>query len=166
MYYYAPSRADLICDLLVLRTWTPAEVSAVLDDVRPPHWADGFPTGPDREVVRLFAEHPDWLTEFGHRQMVDRASGLVVGAIGLFWPPDDGVFEVGYGVAPSARGRGFATEAVATSAAHALSVAEVHTVTAHVEPDNKPSVRALEKAGFTVDGADPERGTIRYFLRA
>ncbi|WP_459546603.1 hypothetical protein [Nocardia sp. X0981] len=37
--------------------------------------------------------------------MLERDTGLVVGSIGLFWPPSAGVLEIGYGIVPSRRGR-------------------------------------------------------------
>src|SRR6202021_1753542 len=42
---------------------------------------------------------------WGHRQVVERASGLVVGGIGFFGPPLDAEVEIGYGIGPSREGR-------------------------------------------------------------
>ena len=75
-------------------------------------------------------------------------SGLAVGAIGLFWPPDDGVIEVGYGVVESRRGRGYATEATRAMTAFGLTAPGVDEVFADVELANAASVRVLEKAGL------------------
>ncbi|WP_211288933.1 GNAT family N-acetyltransferase [Actinophytocola xinjiangensis] len=145
---------SLITDRLILRSWSNPEVTAVLDGQRPPHWAEDFPAEGDRVIAGLFAEHPLWLGEFGHRQVIERHTGLVVGSIGLFWPPSDGTVEIGYGIVASRRGLGYASEATGALTAFVLGNAGVHTVEAEVELSNPASVRVLEKAGFRRSGAD------------
>ncbi|MET9961697.1 GNAT family N-acetyltransferase [Streptomyces sp. NPDC006326] len=142
------AHAELTTDRLVLRPWTAAEAAAVLDDSRSAQWADDFPAEGDRVIAGLFEQYPAWLGEHGHRLVVERDSGLVVGSIGLFWPPDEGILELGYGIVPSRRGRGYAPEATRALAAFALTAPGVHTVVAGVESSNPASVRVLEKAGF------------------
>ncbi|MEU0006011.1 GNAT family N-acetyltransferase [Streptomyces sp. NPDC006314] len=142
------AHAELTTDRLVLRPWTMAEATAVLDDTRSAHWADDFPAEGDRVVAGLFEQHPAWLGEHGHRLIIERDSGLVVGSIGLFWPPSEEVLEIGYGIVASRRGRGYATEATRALAAFALTAPGVHTVVADVESTNPASARVLEKAGF------------------
>ncbi|MEU4342242.1 GNAT family N-acetyltransferase [Nocardia sp. NPDC023852] len=139
---------ELTTERLVLRSWTSDEASAVLGDRRGAVWAADFPAEGDRVIAGLLTKHPDWLGPFGHRLIIERVSGFVVGSIGLFWPATDGQLEIGYGIVASRRGRGYATEATRALAAHALTAPEVHTVSAEVELSNPPSVRVLEKAGF------------------
>ncbi|MGY0062269.1 GNAT family N-acetyltransferase [Streptomyces sp. LZ34] len=146
----SPSSAhdDLTTDRLVLRTWTTAEATAVLGDTRSAHWADDFPAEGDRVIAGLFDQHPHWLGAYGHRLIIERDSGLVVGSTGLFWPPSDGTLEIGYGIVASRRGRGYAPEATRALAEFALTAPDVHTVFASVELSNPSSLRVLEKAGF------------------
>ncbi|GGT23266.1 hypothetical protein GCM10010271_28510 [Streptomyces kurssanovii] len=144
----SPAHADVVTERLILRSWTTSEAAAVLDDAHSTHWADDFPAEGDRVVAGLFDQHPAWLDAYGHRLIIERGSGLVVGSIGLFWPPSEGVLEIGYGIVASRRGRGYAPEATRSLAEFALTVPEVHTVSANVELSNPPSVRVLEKAGF------------------
>ncbi|WP_039946239.1 GNAT family N-acetyltransferase [Streptomyces sp. NRRL S-118] len=139
---------DLSTERLVLRPWPPAEITAVVDDGRLPHWAADFPADGDRVIAGFLAGHPAAPGAHGHRQIVERASGLVVGSIGLFWPPTDGVVEFGYGIVASRRGRGYATEAARAVVEFALSAPEVRAVCAGVELSNPASVRVLEKAGL------------------
>ncbi|MFI9051785.1 GNAT family N-acetyltransferase [Streptomyces sp. NPDC053427] len=139
---------QLTTERLVLRPWTTAEATAVLGDIRSAHWADDFPAEGDRVIAGLFEQHPAWFGEHGHRLIIERDSGLVVGSIGLFWPPTGGIVEIGYGLVASRRGRGYATEATRALADFALALPEVHTVAAGVELSNPASVRVLEKAGF------------------
>jgi RimJ/RimL family protein N-acetyltransferase len=153
---------DLRTERLILRVWTAAEAATVTEGGRLDDWAEGFPAEGDEVIAPLLAAEPEWLGPFGHRLIVERESGLVVGSLGLFWPPSDGAVELGYGVAPSRRGRGYAPEAVRALTAHAFTAPEVKAVFAHVEPSNPASVRVLEKAGFTPSGPGAEEGTVRY----
>ncbi|MEV8018089.1 GNAT family N-acetyltransferase [Streptomyces sp. NPDC086554] len=139
---------DLTTDRLVLRPWPVDEVTAVLEDRRMAHWAEDFPADEGRVIAGFIADRPDALSPYGQRQIIERASGLVVGAIGLFWPPSDGALEIGYGTVASRRGRGYAPEATRALTAYALTLPEVHTVYADVELSNPASARVLEKAGL------------------
>ncbi|MGW2325208.1 GNAT family N-acetyltransferase [Streptomyces sp. NPDC001700] len=122
-----------------------------------PYWAGDFPAEGDQVIAGLFAEHPDWLGPYGHRLIIERATGLVVGSIGLFWPPSDGAVEIGYGIVPSRRGRGYAPEATRALTAFALGAPGVHAVHATVELSNPASVRVLEKSGFRRHGTSPDQ---------
>lgn len=160
-----PTHPDLTTDRLVLRSWTAAEVTAVVDGARPRHWAGDFPAEGDHVIAGLFAEHPAWLGPYGHRQIIERTTGLVIGSIGLFWPPSDGAVEIGYGIVPSRRGHGYAPEASRALTAFALGAPGVHTVHATVELSNPPSIRVLEKSGFQRHGAPLDQNTARYQAR-
>lgn len=75
--------------------------------------------------------------------------GRLIGDIGYKGPPDDsGTIEIGYGLVPSARGCGFAVEAVRALVSWALARPGVMRVVATVEPGNAPSERVLERSGF------------------
>jgi RimJ/RimL family protein N-acetyltransferase len=75
--------------------------------------------------------------------------------------PDGGMVEIGYGVAPSAEGRG-----VATSLVHALCdfgfSSGASVIRAHTLPDGFASQRVLSKNGFKLIGQfeDPDDGTV------
>ncbi|MGW2916837.1 GNAT family N-acetyltransferase [Streptomyces angustmyceticus] len=140
--------ADLTTDRLVLRPWSGAELTAVIREARLAHWAADFPAEGDRVIAGVIAEAPEGPAEYGHRQIVERSTGLVVGSLGLFWPPRDGYVEFGYGVVASRRGRGYASEAGRALVEFALTAPGVHTVQADVELSNPASVRVLEKAGL------------------
>ncbi|MFC9234890.1 GNAT family N-acetyltransferase [Streptomyces decoyicus] len=144
----SPAHADVITKRLVLRCWTTSEATAVRADTRSTHWAGDFPAEGDRVIASLFDQNPAWLGAYGHRLIIERQSGLVVGSIGLFWPPSQGILEIGYGVVASRRGQGYATEATRALAEFALTTSAVLTVSANVELSNPASVRVLEKAGF------------------
>ena len=81
-------------------------------------------------------------------QVREASSGLAVGGIGFFGPPDaDGAVELGYGLVAAARGRGYATEALIG----ALGIAAAHgarLVRADTDLPNTASQGVLTKAGF------------------
>ncbi|HEX2316711.1 MAG TPA: GNAT family N-acetyltransferase [Thermomonospora sp.] len=158
--FFTLSDTDLTTDRLVLRSWTPGEVSAVVSGDRPAHWAGDFPAEGDQVIAGLFAENPGWLSEYGHRLVIERETGLVVGSVGLFWPPADGALEIGYGIVPSRRGLGYAPEATRALTEFAFTAPDVRSVHATVELANPASVRVLDKAGFRLSGTDET--TARY----
>ncbi|MFI8520820.1 GNAT family N-acetyltransferase [Streptomyces sp. NPDC085481] len=164
---------ELTTERLVLRTWTAEAVAAVLGgtdpDRRPADWAADFPADGDRVIAGLLNGNPDWLGAYGHRLIAERGSGIVVGSIGLFWPPAGGVLELGYGVVASRQGRGYATEAARALARFALAAPGVDTVVAGVELSNPASARVLEKAGFErfeTTGAEDGGELARYRMTA
>ncbi|WP_328394666.1 GNAT family N-acetyltransferase [Nocardia sp. NBC_00416] len=140
--------AEIRTPRLLLRSWTADDLVAVHAGTAQPHWARDFPATGDREIADALRARPEWLDPYGHRLVVERDGGTTVGSIGLFWPPLDGVLELGYGIVPSRRGRGYATEATRALADYALTAPLVHAVSASVELANPASVRVLEKAGF------------------
>lgn len=156
------STAELVTERLVLRSWGLSEAEAVLGEVRSAGWAEDFPAEGDRVIAGLLGERPEWLGPYGHRLIIERETGLVVGSLGLFWPPGDGELEIGYGVVASRRGRGYASEATRALAAYGLGAPGVRTVFANVEPSNPGSVRVLEKAGFRRVSGDGD--TVRFDL--
>ncbi|MFC4009193.1 GNAT family N-acetyltransferase [Nonomuraea purpurea] len=87
-----------------------------------------------------------------HLAMTD-AEGLIVGAISLFktsWSA--GTTEVGYGVHPLYRGRGFATEAVRGLVGWAFGTLGLRRIDLTANLDNLASLRVAQKAGFTWEG--------------
>jgi RimJ/RimL family protein N-acetyltransferase len=90
--------------------------------------------------------------------------GRIAGECGTKTPPGpDGVVEIGYGLAPSSRGRGLGGAAVSALVARLTEQPDVHIVTAEVHIGNEPSWRLLERLGFRATGA-PSRGYRRYQL--
>ena len=143
-------------------------VRAVLPDVRA--WAPDYPTDGDVLLAGLAlgpgplatTDAPWGLLQV--RVLAPDGPGVAVGGIGFKTPPVDGEAEVGYGLAASARGQGLMTEAVGGM----LAVARRHglvAVTAHTDPSNGPSIRLLERNGFTPSGRGPAGGPDAGLLR-
>src|SRR5580658_8302964 len=91
-------------------------------------WADDFPFEGDVGAVGGFLRASAARGEqrpFGYYRITRLADGRAIGGIGFKDRPDGGCVEIGYGLAPSARGYGYAAEAVvamlAVAAGHGLS---------------------------------------------
>lgn len=88
-----------------------------------------------------------------HLMMAERSSGELIGSIGLFktdWEARS--CEVGYGVRPDRRGRGYATEAVTAVARWALAEGGMQRIQLCAITRNLASLRVAEKAGFQREG--------------
>lgn len=90
------------------------------------------------------------------------ATPVLVGICGFKGPPGQGMVEVGYGVLERFQRRGLATEATAALTRWAFSHPRVELVMAQTLPDLTPSIRVLEKLGFTQRGTPLEEGAIRF----
>ena len=122
------------------------------------HWADDFPFDGDLLAVNGFlrasAAHGEQ-RPFGYYRISRLTDGHAVGGVGFKGGPRDGVVEVGYGLAPSARGNGYAAEALIA----VLEIAAeqgVGLVKADTALDNVASQRTLIHAGFRLVSSDPE----------
>jgi RimJ/RimL family protein N-acetyltransferase len=121
-------------------------------------WADDFPFEGDVGAVGAFLRATAALGEqrpFGYYRISRVSDGRAVGGIGFKGPPDGGSVEIGYGLAPSARGHGYAAEALIAL----LAVAADHgvfTVIADTTLDNIASQRTLIRAGFRLVDTDAE----------
>ena len=97
--------------------------------------------------------------------VVRRADGQILGDLGTHGPPDsEGCVEIGYALAPSARGKGIGTAAVAALVSRLAAMPEIRRLTAVTGAENLASRRLLERLGFHL--ADPLPGTddVRYTL--
>ena len=102
--------SDIVTSRPVLRQVTDEDVTAVLSGQQQAGWAEDFPSDGDRVIARVLAKYGMPADEeglrFGHRLVVERESGLVVGGVGFFGPPQGGEVEIGYGIVPSRQRRG------------------------------------------------------------
>ena len=163
----ARTRSSLVSARLIVRPVPWDAVRAISGGRRLGDWADDYPSEGDVIIAGLLQEVGEAVADpadqaWGHRQVVERASGLVVGGIGFFGPPrEGGEVEVGYGIVPSRQGRGYATEALQAMLAMAWADPRVAVVVAGTDPGNAASQRVLEKAGFRLVAAN---GELRYRL--
>jgi RimJ/RimL family protein N-acetyltransferase len=88
--------------------------------------------------------------------------GQVIGLCSYRRPPTGGRVEIGYGIAPSKRGKGYSTRVVAAMIEAASLDPLVDTLTAETATGNVASQRALERNGFERTGTrhDAEDGEV------
>ena len=121
-------------------------------------WAGDYPFEGDLAAIGSFlrgAEQNGEQRPFGYYQVRRQSDGLAIGGAGFKGPADGGVVEIGYGLVPSARGHGYAREAVGILVKIAAGLG-VSTVRADTDLDNVASQRTLEHAGFDQVRADSE----------
>jgi GNAT superfamily N-acetyltransferase len=96
--------------------------------------------------------------------IVRRADGRIVGDLGTHGAPDGGgCVEIGYSLAPSVRGKGVGTAAVAALVGRLATVPGIRQVTAITGAENTASRRLLERQGFQLTGPLPG-SDVRYTL--
>jgi len=114
----------------------------------PPDW----PSPELAEILPLYVQellHDPAALGWGIWIALHTEQNVVVGDAGFNGQPDkDGTVEIGYGVAPAHRGRGYATEAVQALIAWAFGHAEVRRIVAACAPENTASIRVLTRLGF------------------
>ena len=102
----------------------------------------------DTGVALAFAAAGGWTW------LIVDGDGCVVGECGTKSSPQDGVVEIGYGLAGPSRGAGLGTRAVRTLLDGLAARPDVSTVIARVALDNVASARLLERLGFVAAGEE------------
>lgn len=104
----------------------------------------------EKKLLRMEGITPVQTPWFTYWLIVIRAEGVGAGMIGYKGTPNaQGEVEIGYGIDPLYRSKGFMTEAVKAMLAWAFHEPACKVVTAILSaPDNYASHRVLEKSGF------------------
>ena len=128
---------------------------------------EGWPAEELKEVapyfINLLSQSPDMAGRLCWF-IVEKEQDIVVGSIGFKAKPDkNGTVEIGFGIDPAFRQKGYATEAVKRFTDWALSQNDIEKVIAECALDNKPSVKVLEKAGMQKTGI--ERDMIKWEIK-
>ncbi len=143
---------------LVLSPITDADIAAVVETRRQSNWAADFPSPGDEEIAGLLSRTGLPVNaHLGHRLVLERGSGQLIGGVGFFGPPDRGRIEIGYGIVQSRRRRGYATEAVIAMVQFAFTQPDVAEVVADV--DQHPTRREQRATGRTRRPAPPRQWT-------
>lgn len=135
---------------LSLEQITPELASRILDRNELPtdNWHAEYPFPDELGPLKRLAQSEVPASAFTMYMIRENRSGLAIGGLGFFGPPDEqGCVEFGYGLVPSARGKGFATEVVCAALLFAGANGAVRAK-ADTTPDNVASQRVLEKAGL------------------
>jgi len=88
---------------------------------------------------------------FGFYAVILKASGEFIGTAGLV--DRDGLdhVDIGYGFLPEFRGKGYAYEATSAIYDYGYEVLKLDKIIAIVNPDNKGSIKLLEKLGLVFE---------------
>jgi RimJ/RimL family protein N-acetyltransferase len=116
-----------------------------LDAEVPEGWTDTIPARERLEQLAADASEQPWLV----RAVVLRAPRRVVGNVGFHGPPDEaGRVEIGYGIMPPDRRKGYAREAIAGLTDWAFATGEARVCVASVSPRNAASLALVGSLGF------------------
>jgi RimJ/RimL family protein N-acetyltransferase len=125
------------------RVFGDAQVMRFGDGVQTMEWV--------QEWLRTCLEryYPAW--GFGPYAVVEKSRRSVIGYCGLFFFPElDGEpeVEIGYRLARSAWGQGYATEAARAVRDHAFDILGIQRLISMIDPSNAASIRVAEKIGM------------------
>ena len=103
-----------------------------------------------------------------HRYLLlerDWGPRVLIGSVGGFiWPDSPGVVEIGYGVLPAYRGKGYAREGTARYLDWLCARPEGYRVVAQTFPYLQASLHILESLGFVPEGPGREEGAVTFRL--
>jgi len=103
--------------------------------------------------MKASPERSEWSAEW----KIKSRDGSLVGGIGFKGGPDkNGTVDIGYGIFPEFRNRGYASEAVGAMVKWAFTHKEVKAVQAQTDPGNFISQRVLSANGFVRCGTGDE----------
>jgi RimJ/RimL family protein N-acetyltransferase len=123
------------------------------------NWIDGSPYEGTQTAAGMIVAAADtgaWKPEWGMYVLVRTDDDVAVGGIGWHGPPSARSVEVGYDLCESARGHGYATEALRKVAGWALEQPGVDVVVARTEEENVASQHVMERAGFVRVDSDED----------
>ncbi len=114
--------------------------------------ADGWPSKDLRDALPIYArqlEADPSVLGWGIWLILDLKENMLAGDVGFKGLPDSsGTVEIGYGIAPVYRLRGFATEAARGVVGWGFAHQEVRRIIAECLTDNLGSIRVLERLGM------------------
>lgn len=141
---------------LILRPFETSDAEAAFGWFGDPLVMRFTPTGPDKNIeqtearLRLFMEHQK-AHGFSKWLILDRASGVAIGDSGLLVLKDYGWVDLGFRFAKPYWGKGLATEVASAWVHAAFEELGLTRLGAFANPENRASIRVLEKLGFKVE---------------
>jgi RimJ/RimL family protein N-acetyltransferase len=133
-----------------------ADCVAMWGDPETTRHIGGTPSTPEESWARLLRAVGHWaLLGYGSWIIRDRVTGRFAGDVGFkrfqrgLDPAWDALPEMGWVLAPWARGQGFATEAVRGALEWGEARFGWPSVLCMIDPENAPSLRVAAKAGFS-----------------
>ena len=138
---------------LTLRPFTPEDVREAFGWFGHPVVMFYTPSGPDRDMADTtarIASYQRHQTEWGFSKWIiaDHNSGRPIGDAGLSFTPEYDWVDFGYRLARPYWGQGLATEAASAWVERAFGELKLSRLVSIVHPENRASIRVLEKLGF------------------
>lgn len=129
--------------------------AAIWGDERITRFIGGRPSTRDESWSRLLRYNGHWsLLGYGFWAIEERETGALVGEIGFadfkrgLLPEFDSHPEMGWVLAANAHGKGYASEAAQAALHWGDGYFERSPIVCMIDPENGPSIRVAEKAGF------------------
>lgn len=106
---------------------------------------------PSVDVMReMIVNYPDYRKYgYGRWTTIEKASGAITGFCGLKYLEDINEVDIGYRWKKKFWNKGYATEASLTCLEFGFKQLKLEQIVAQVLPDNRASIRVLEKIGMT-----------------
>lgn len=140
----------------MLRPWSTTDAAAVFAAATDPDIAlwNGSAISTPAEAAEWIARRADWSAgDHVSLAVVDGLSGELVGSVSLHRiDREQSDAEIGYWIAPAARGRGFGSGAVTALCRWAFLQLPIERIELCHAVENPASARVAEKAGFTREG--------------
>ena len=148
-----PAAPTLETERLILRGWRPDDLAPYAAMLADPETA--------RFITRKgepYSEAEVWtemVVLIGHWQMLgcgmfvveERSTGAFLGRVGPLDPPWWPNLEIGWSLAPGARGRGYATEAARAAIDWSFASLPLDRIVSIIHPRNHPSRKVAERLG-------------------
>jgi RimJ/RimL family protein N-acetyltransferase len=138
---------------LILRDWGEGDVDAYAEMLADPLVAQW--TNPNRAPMDRQAAWRNLAMVIGHKALrgysmfavEEKATGALAGRVGPWQPEGWPGLEIGWTLAPAARGKGYALEAARASAVDAFERLDAQRIVSLVEHDNAASRKVAERLG-------------------
>ena len=148
-----PAAPTLETPRLILRGWRPEDLEAYAAMLADPETARFITRGGEPYSQDQVWAEMAWL--FGHWQMLgcglfvveERSTGAFLGRVGPLVPPGWPGFEIAWGLARHATGKGYAQEAARAAIDWSFETFAVERIVSIIHPDNHPSQRVAERVG-------------------
>lgn len=142
-----------------VREWRLSDVDAAFEIYRNPNVQRFLSRGPGhaspeeslRQIETWIGKYPLY-PGYGFWAMVEKATGRIAGAVALKPLSGGPEIEVGYHLAESAWGKGYATEIARGAVRYGFERMGLDRIVGVCDPENHASFRVLQKAGLVHEG--------------
>ena len=145
---------------LILRGWRETDIDGFAAlYAEPDSRFIGGPISREDAWRKMAAIIGHWsLRGYGAFAVDEKQTGTFVGYCGPWYPLGFPEPEIGWGLLPATRGKGYATEAARCTLKFAFEKLRWSTAISLIAPDNKSSLRVAERLGSYLDGSTEIRG--------